>query len=393
MAWISRDQQEQTVSHLRTWAGSRPVHVVTHFLFRPSADALGRNLEGLLRSLLFQVLSLAPNLQTSVFDGHKAPNYGRSTTRWPIRALKAMLKSVLHSTQQHVFCIFIDGVDEYQSEGHANDDSNSLIDYLTELQQPEHIKLCLSSRPTVSKLSNLASASGTTLRLADLNRRDIITFVSQAISHCGGLRRPDNIVHEVCLRADGVFLWAVFAVQEMIKWAETENYEMLLERLERMGTQLEEIFAYMLDNVEPTHRKTLAFYVKAMKWSRMDILKEPPSVTLLVAAQEVISNWSYKAIGERCELEERRITHWSHGLLELKNESYEHIEPDLDKSLYGWVRRTSQHIEHGTQGSPRNTEEPPTELSAEQVETSDYAGQVEQERLMALLSNWRSAPA
>jgi hypothetical protein len=116
-------------------------------------------------------------------------------------------------------------------------------------------------------------------------------------------------------------------------------------------------------------------------------------VTLLVAAQEDISNWSYKAIGERCELEERRITHWSHGLLELKNESYEHIEPDLDKSLYGWVRRTSQHIEHGTQGSPRNTEEPPTELSAEQVETSDYAGQVEQERLMALLSNWRSAPA
>jgi hypothetical protein len=84
-------------------------------------------------------------------------------------------------------------------------------------------------------------------------------------------------------------------------------------------------------------------------------------VTLLVAAQEDISNWSYKAIGERCELEERRITHWSHGLLELKNASYEHIEPDLDKSLYGWVRRTSQHIEHGTQGSPRNTEEPPTD--------------------------------
>jgi hypothetical protein len=362
MAWISRDQQEQTASHLRTWAGSRPVHVVTHFLFRPSADALGRNLEGLLRSLLFQVLSLAPNLHTSVFDGHKAQNHGRSTTRWPIRALKAMLKSVLYSTQQHVFCIFIDGVDEYQSEGHANDDSNSLIDYLLELQQPEHIKLCLSSRPTVSKLSNLASVSGTTLRLADLNRRDIITFVSQAISHYGGLRRPDDIVHEVCVRADGVFLWAVFAVQEMIKWAETEDYEMLLERLNRMGTQLEEIFAYMLGNAEPTHHKTLAFYVKAMKWSRMRILKEPPSVTLLVAAQEDISNWSYKAIGERCELEERRITHWSHGLLELKSARYKNDEkPDLDKSSYAWVRRTSQHIEQGTQGSPSDAEEPSTD--------------------------------
>jgi hypothetical protein len=32
-------------------------------------------------------------------------------------------------------------------------------------------------------------------------------------------------------------------------------------------------------------------------------------------------------------------------------------------------------------------------LSAEQVERSDCAGQAEQERLMALLSNWRSAPA
>jgi hypothetical protein len=126
-----------------------------------------------------------------------------------------------------------------------------------------------------------------------------------------------------------------------------------------MGTQLEEIFAYMLDNVEPTHRKTLAFYVKAMKWSRMQIIEGPPSVALLVASQEDVSKWSYKKLAERCELEIRRITQWSHGLLEVESTPFEHDVPNPDKSLYAWVRRNSQHIEHGAQGSPSDTEEPP----------------------------------
>jgi hypothetical protein len=361
MAWISRDQQEQTVSHLRKWADSRPVHVVTHFLFRPSVNALGRNLEGLLRSLLFQVLSAAPDVQTSVFDGHGAQNHGPPTTRWPIRALKQMLKRALHSAQQHVFCIFIDGVDEFQNEGDAKDSLDSLIDYLLELQQPEHIKLCFSSRPTVRKLSYLAGISGTALRLADLNRLDIFTYVSQVIYRCDGLRDPDMIVHEVCQRADGVFLWAVFAVQELSKWADTEELSMLLERLERMGTQLEEIFAYMLHNFAQAHRKTLAFYVKAMKWSRMgpwEMITSRPSVVLLVAAQEDISDWTYKTLVERCELEERRITQWSHGLLEITTSSADAQSLTCD---YAWVPRTSQDVQQGQQRSVNGTKELPTD--------------------------------
>jgi hypothetical protein len=45
----------------------------------------------------------------------------------------------------------------------------------------------------------------------------------------------------------------------------------------------------------------------------------------------------------------------------VKSASYEYLEPDLNKSLYGWVRRTSQYTEHGPQGSPSDTEEPPTD--------------------------------
>jgi hypothetical protein len=358
MAWISRDLQEQTVDHLHKWAGSRPVHIVTHFFFRPSADTLGRNFEGLLRSLLFQVLSVAPDLQTSVLNNHEAHNHGGSTTKWPVRALKLMLKRALHSAQQQFFCIFIDGVDEYQNEGDAKDGSNSLIDYLLELQQPEHIKLCLSSRPTVRKLNYLASISGTTLRLADLNRLDILTYVSQAMYNCDGLREPHGIVHKVCQRADGVFLWAVFAVQEMSKWADTEDDDMLLERLERMGTQLEEIFAYMLANVEHAHCRTLAFYLKVMKWSRMDIIKGPPSIALLVAAQEDIPSWSYKTLVERCELEERRIVQWSHGLLETttSREHARHLNRHVSRE-YAWVPRSSQDVKQGGQRSPTDTKD------------------------------------
>lgn len=74
MAWISRDQVTQTTTHLHRWGGTRPAFVLTHFLFRPSGHSLGRNFEGLLRSLLFQALSILPELQNSVTAQYGARN-------------------------------------------------------------------------------------------------------------------------------------------------------------------------------------------------------------------------------------------------------------------------------------------------------------------------------
>lgn len=153
MAWISRDQVTQTMTHLRRWGGTRPAYVLTHFLFRPSGNSLGRNFEGLLRSLLFQALSILPELQNSVTAQYGARNRHTCLPRQPVRNLKEMLRYVLHRASQCVFCIFIDGVDELQDDGDSKVDYDDLIEYLVTLQRPEHIKLCLSSRPVVKKIS------------------------------------------------------------------------------------------------------------------------------------------------------------------------------------------------------------------------------------------------
>jgi hypothetical protein len=81
-------------------------------------------------------------------------------------------------------------------------------------------------------LSKLKSASETTLRLNELNLSDILSYVSDATEQCDELHNSDLFIREICSRADGVFLWVVCAVQDIVRWADTKEQPALLERLD-----------------------------------------------------------------------------------------------------------------------------------------------------------------
>jgi hypothetical protein len=51
--------------------------------------------------------------------------------------------------QKAKFCLFIDGLDEYQG------DYDDLLDLLFQLQQPDHVKSCVSSRPETNVRARL----------------------------------------------------------------------------------------------------------------------------------------------------------------------------------------------------------------------------------------------
>jgi hypothetical protein len=101
MNYIIND--ESTMEALEVWAAGKPLHVLTFFLWAPGTP-LQRNVEGLLRSLLYQLLEQVPDLATEIVS-----QFVLTTKRIPSsteRTLKAVLQYSLDNAigRQHCFC-------------------------------------------------------------------------------------------------------------------------------------------------------------------------------------------------------------------------------------------------------------------------------------------------
>jgi len=132
-----------TKEALGFWAGDKTI-VVASFYFWYAGTELQKSQEGLLRSLLHEVLSQCPALIPLVLSKRwKECSSSRSSSGYLTRAellgaFEELVKQTLFSTK---FCFFVDGLDEYCG------DHQEIINLLQGFTQSEHIKICMSSRP------------------------------------------------------------------------------------------------------------------------------------------------------------------------------------------------------------------------------------------------------
>lgn len=100
-----------TSSCLERWAGECSVVKAGSFLWRPGV-ALMKNKTGLLRVLLYQILQEREDLTTLV-----VPDDVASILHWTETRLVKALKQVLDvGSLSSFFCIFIDGLDEFDGD-------------------------------------------------------------------------------------------------------------------------------------------------------------------------------------------------------------------------------------------------------------------------------------
>lgn len=185
------------------------------------------------------------------------------------------------------------------------------------------MKLCISSRPELVVARRYPTFSEA--KLADLNWDDICAFVD---GHLNPISHRKPIIQEICTRANGIFMWAVFAVRQMNEEdADEKSYPKLLEWLDDMGRGLHTAIASMLKGL-PKHRKrALAFYLYALKSWRDSKMSTPFSVALLAASRsngEHFEIKSYQEFLDRCQEEERSIQACSRGLIEVKSGNSRH---------------------------------------------------------------------
>jgi len=210
------------------------------FDFR-GAKSITNNSEGLLRSLLFQLIESVPHLDTS---GIEKLERGHASS-WHESELRDALRVTLRSVSGGI-CIFIDGLDEY--EGNLR----HLIEFLTGLSASDRvarksIKICISSRP--EPIPSLLLRDLPSLSMSAHNAGGITSYCRQILKDLD--IELSYISESIAKRAEGVFLWARFAIEELIQGvSEGEDHLELLNRLDSFPQDLEDVYDRMLSRLD-----------------------------------------------------------------------------------------------------------------------------------------------
>ncbi|KAI0099416.1 hypothetical protein F4814DRAFT_113707 [Daldinia grandis] len=246
-------------ARLRTWAGSRKLYVASHF-FWSAGTPMQQSQEGLLRTLLFQILLECPSLVSRVFpEQYKRPLRHWEVSkvlRWTAKELLDALVSLPSVISPDCLFIFIDGLDEYSGE------HDSLLEIVKSLGKVSNIKLCVASRPWLDFIDAF-EGSPWKLYLQDLTMSDIETYVRDHLESHSRFKQlsirnesaAQGLVDKITTRAQGVFLWVYLVVKSMIRGLiNADSMKDLHRRLDDLPQQLEDFFDRILASIDDFYK-------------------------------------------------------------------------------------------------------------------------------------------
>lgn len=224
----------RTEEILRGWAGDSDLLLINHFFWAAGAE-LQKSYDGLIRSLLFQILRQRPALIQKLCPRRIDGDEFTRQEPWTFPELSRTFQSLTEDgTLDAYVCIFVDGLDEY--DGTPAD----VIKILTELASYPNLKLCVSSRPWPVFKKEFGQ-SIEQLRMEDLTRSDIDKYVKGRLSEdhfCRQILRDNleyefGIVWQITISAEGVFLWVRYVVNMLLRETANEPTVSDLENLVR----------------------------------------------------------------------------------------------------------------------------------------------------------------
>ena len=259
MKYIS-DKNTTVMHHLQSWSSPSAEPIVISWFFWAAGSPMQRSKEGLFQSLLFQILRRCPWLIPIVCAKRWEEDslYGEKTSPWSLDELDEALIILANQNMPGTrFCMFIDGLDEYEGR------PNEIISRLQLLAKSQGIKLCLSSRPWTEFRTAFAEGKcDGSLLLERHTKPDIKRFVTDILMKDKTFteaerrdKRYGSFIHEVIERAKGVFLWVYLVVNELLKGLGQRNkLEDLRDKLDTMPESLEDYFQRIFDRIDKAHQ-------------------------------------------------------------------------------------------------------------------------------------------
>jgi hypothetical protein len=324
---------ERTADLLRIWCSGSAL-ITASFFFWNSGSRMQMSQDGLLRSLLLQIIE--KRLQQDNCDTLKEKLVVFSMMGSPLqdasfKDLSQLLRFVIEDGGGSVkFFLLLDGLDEFDGE------KSKLISLIHTLGVYEHVKACVSSRPWVVFEDGFRQQPS--LKLQHLTHHDILLYVKENLTREPAFRElswadPHNateLIRSITKKASGVFLWVVLAVDSLVKGlADGDRVKDLEARLEEIPEQLEKLFSKMLHGLEGRYFKDAArlFQIhRATRWSGFGGRKLPLLVYSFAdehgADHDATSKWPPRVLTAKERFMtsismKRRINSRCNGLLEI----------------------------------------------------------------------------
>ena len=252
-----------TIEALNTWAAGKEL-LMPAFFFWAAGTKLQQSVEGFLRSIIVQLLDkhhhLIPRLSQLET---RLQNFNGAIYAWTEEKLLKCLEILVGELAcESRICLFVDGLDEF------NGDYEPLIRLIQEFVLNPHFKCCFSSRPENEFEADFKSSS--LLKLQDLTRQDIWSYVEDRLGRNKSLQRPSteeqrvwqNCIYTIVDKADGVFLWVQLVVSGlMIGLKNKDPPELLLKRLQSLPKTIEGLYSSMLGKIDDLYREEAAWYM------------------------------------------------------------------------------------------------------------------------------------
>ncbi|KAI1460942.1 hypothetical protein F4805DRAFT_416090 [Annulohypoxylon moriforme] len=337
--------------------------ITASFYFWSAGTPLQKSTEGLLRSLLFEILSHVPELIPVVFPERWAyltvtevreRNLGKQRNRsygdWTIKDLSAALRllSTAPACSPKRFCFFIDGLDEYHG------DHRELVNMLLTISANHNIKLCVSSRPWNVFEDNLGQDISQKLYIHEVTQNDIWMYTVSTLQEDANWTfeastepQYNTLVDKIIEKAHGVFLWVVLVVRSLQEGLSNgDSLLMLDQRVQDLPEELGPFFRHILLSVSSIYHVRMALYFYFT-------INSSPGITLMHFSflDDCIENENYALdtpiapmdgyeMAKRCKKAKRRLNACCRGLLEVQNGSIQRLDPGYLTPQVTFLHRT-----------------------------------------------------
>ncbi|OTA67826.1 hypothetical protein K449DRAFT_364282, partial [Hypoxylon sp. EC38] len=274
--------------------------IIAGFFFHHRGSVLQKSLEGLIRSIVAQILRQRPalaNLLTPLIEaslGKKFPLEKEEFEEifkklvWTQQSLSNALRLILRQKLVNLdMCFFFDALDEY-------DGSPEIIrDFLTELLDESKagettVKICFSSRPWEAFTQRFHGGLG--FPIHEYTTTDIKEYCYQTISQDSTVANVlKDMVPDIIETAQGVFLWARLALSDLFDAAVSgkDMFE-LKRRLRELPPDLHKYYEDILKRC-PTALKEKAYALLEIVTRSFEIL--PVYQVLLILACSYQPTW------------------------------------------------------------------------------------------------------
>jgi hypothetical protein len=322
-------QDPRFMKSLNVWAGGDHL-IVADYYFWSSGAEIQRSQEGLLRSLLWQVLKQDISLASTLFAEQFLSNaeWDEFPTFHQLR--RAFGRLLSHPLTSMKIAIVVDGLDEFDARRITMTELGEMFIAATEGGK---IKALLSSRPLTEFTDCFASQPQ--MELQQLTHNDITKYVDESLSAHSQMvylkaayeEETKALVGEIVSSASGVFLWITLVVRSLLQGLQNgDMIEDLQVRLRALPKDLEALFTHMLRNVSPLYKSQAACIFQILRCNDEGRPVRSLSAVRLSYAEmkteEIISADISPLLDEDLErietIAERRLRSRCAGLLELR---------------------------------------------------------------------------